>query len=827
MKRREYILILAALALFSCQRSDEFDNERSGCLNVSVTEVSSISASSKGAKEALISADTVWVNDSVYLDAVVEDIIAPTPTSRSTPMSSPSQISNLSVVMFKTGSSSWTTGTSRETVLSATKANNSFTLSPNYPWLEGDADRRTLIAVSPTVNSSDRILAANGQSVAVTVPTAAASQTDLCVSNITKNRDIVNAVGSMAHNQPFDMMHVMTAIGFEAAGFDLKIKSITLNNIYSKATLTLHDRTWSSLGTKANYSPLIKDLWLNSDHVQTGDAWRDITADNGYLMMIPQTHADDATITFTFEAKGEQQAGSYTMKLNAIKAAGASTSEWKAGAKVTYRLRLKTNPAVDGNTYAIPEYKAGLLTPAVKIATSTDDNLTFTWTASWLGAYVGTASSVTSPESNGNFTPFQTGVNKFSNIKFFARTENSSAIAERSAIVTVTGTKSGTRTIKVTQPKKATDVVVIFDFLGSQLTPSIITEKRVKLGETFEFPSRAPRLYGYAFYGYCRDKEGKGERYAPEAITTFPASELGTTVTFYPVYKKLVWAGSNIYWDNDTKKLAFAQSGTTDKEKYQGVFFPFGGLVAIRPLEYKYPYPKFSDCCLWSAGNKKYTEGADLPYMDNTISETSSAEYRNILTSFSQSEAQMEASDQGDVCQYMTLKGWAPEGKWRTPTASETSILNENGNKNRGVEIISWGTFKSIYTTWTGEMNSLRAYGQDTPPSYMVIRDVHGKAVTFGMGGIAWVEKRGKQLPSNLYDTGQSQELWTSSRKSEEYAYSIYPYYNSYYKKFYCYSDLNICSIDRNRLGRLLAVRCVRDNTEGMGPMIYKETIIN
>lgn len=464
MKRKLHIVLIAATTIiFGCQRNDEYKTtESKNLLNISIKEISNSSYSTKTHMTAVSSADTLWLNDSIYVEAIADDIVAKQDlATRATPVTNANQITALSIVMFNTKTAQWSASSSQEgngkSPIKATFSSGSYLINPPYLWVEEDMDYRTLIAMSPYHDSQGFALNTNGQTLDVTVQNNVASQYDLCVSDIDNNKNQQNTIGSNINLQKFEMFHVMTAVGFEAAGYDLSLTGVKLIDVNSQSTLTLHDRTWSTPTTPTTFEAKVNaDQWLNSDHIQTSNPWRNITPNDGYMMMLPQIHPDNMKLEFTFTGRNEQSGGTYTMQLNKIIAAGVATSEWKPGMKITYRLRLKTRPSVQNDKLTIAAYKAGSTSSALSIMTSTDDDLTFSWTASWLGMYRGTNTTIGSPESNGYFTPFTTGVNNWTNVKFFARNDHNSIIADRTATITVTGKKSGKRTFTVVQNKKYT-----------------------------------------------------------------------------------------------------------------------------------------------------------------------------------------------------------------------------------------------------------------------------------------------------------------------------------------------------------------------------------
>lgn len=155
----------------------------------------------------------------------------------------------------------------------------------------------------------------------------------------------------------------------------------------------------------------------------------------------------------------------------------------------------------------------------------------------------------------------------------------------------------------------------------------------------------------------------------------------------------LGWAGSNIYWDDVHKQLTFddvPQKGEVSPHAYyKGLFFKANSLVALsetgrtfRPLY--------------------VPSGTSYP----PISDNTNARVIPVLKDISGNSQQLlqrhdPSNDVGDICKYMTDKGWAPPGKWRLPTSSDARAI---GNM-KGIIILDkpnsnnpYGTTSTRYT---------------------------------------------------------------------------------------------------------------------------------
>jgi hypothetical protein len=163
------------------------------------------------------------------------------------------------------------------------------------------------------------------------------------------------------------------------------------------------------------------------------------------------------------------------------------------------------------------------------------------------------------------------------------------------------------------------------------------------------------------------------------------------TLTLTPKMERkfLRWAGSNIYWDSDSKKLTFAEVGTQGKEMYQGVFFRWGSLVGIDPC-------KSSSTTDWHSSNTLYSpvyNGNDPtsstwdPLTDQTwgdenpISlhgESAGANAGWDIDFFATYTADY-SNKTGDICRYLSHTG-VVSGKYRLPTTWELRYGSKNSS---------------------------------------------------------------------------------------------------------------------------------------------------
>lgn len=126
------------------------------------------------------------------------------------------------------------------------------------------------------------------------------------------------------------------------------------------------------------------------------------------------------------------------------------------------------------------------------------------------------------------------------------------------------------------------------------------------------------------------------------------------------------WAGSNIYWDAKNQRLTFDDKGVTTNADYQGVTFYWSLLIPISTV-----YP------ITLPGSIIFSPEPILPpYTVPQLVHTPNATDQNWHHLL---EAHDPKKNMGDICRYISKRGWAPgaaSGKtWRMPTWYEMSTF--------------------------------------------------------------------------------------------------------------------------------------------------------
>lgn len=234
--------------------------------------------------------------------------------------------------------------------------------------------------------------------------------------------------------------------------------------------------------------------------------------------------------------------------------------------------------------------------------------------------------------------------------------------------------------------------------------------------------------------------------------------ELDLASGYYPSMH-LGWAGSNIYYDQEKGHLTFEDANTTSHQNYQGVYFKWGSLYGISPVGAKY-----TEETLVYKPNGGIILG--IPWFEIkhiTDSESilnlppSGKTHRDRAYLY---EVTDEVTGRGDICKYLTDRGWAPPGrKWRMPTSMELEPLASYSNTGPTYDIISdkedgsfiiiqgWNKSDIGSPFFPASANRNYDYGIDSEPG-QVINNGHQT-----MGGAYWASSTENIYPLGLWFT--------------------------------------------------------------------------
>ncbi|MFR9588198.1 MAG: fimbrillin family protein [Rikenellaceae bacterium] len=208
------------------------------------------------------------------------------------------------------------------------------------PKWEGNSasDNYTFYSYAPfqsTENGISTSIADGELSISYTVPTECANQPDLMIARPKKDiRRPVNGTIS------FDLFHTLAAIEFKVRGAaTLKVSSVAISGIKDSGTLTWDyvddEPQWIDL-TNSSYTESGEGIFsaiIDTEVEPNEEIATDLTATNGYLMMIPQEITEGQTtaiVTIT-----DSTNGTITTKELSI-----PTIEWQAGELYTYTIYL-------------------------------------------------------------------------------------------------------------------------------------------------------------------------------------------------------------------------------------------------------------------------------------------------------------------------------------------------------------------------------------------------------------------------------------------------------------------------------------------------------
>ena len=172
----------------------------------------------------------------------------------------------------------------------------------------------------------------------------------------------------------------------------------------------------------------------------------------------------------------------------------------------------------------------------------------------------------------------------------------------------------------------------------------------------------------------------------------------GHSYTMKLNFKRLVWAGSNIYWDGT--KLTFLPETITDEnlQGMQGVYFMWGSLIGMSPRSISSTPPEyvFSDTstklyvpliqspnrAAWDVqyagvglNNFGWTSMANIPNVSggSLVSQSWLDDHRT--RNYLSDEAHTPATLRGDICKFLTdNKDAPPGGEWRMPNSREFGL---------------------------------------------------------------------------------------------------------------------------------------------------------
>ncbi|GHT71081.1 hypothetical protein AGMMS50239_40050 [Bacteroidia bacterium] len=267
------------------------------------------------------------------------------------------------------------------------------------------------------------------------------------------------------------------------------------------------------------------------------------------------------------------------------------------------------------------------------------------------------------------------------------------------------------------------------------------------VNRTYAVP--VPAVVGNAYASSIAFEMERQYTFQFELFGKKPIQFRGVTVSDYSTVEqeellRLHWAGSNIYYDAALKHLTFADSDDKSKEQYQGVYFKWGSLTGISP---EGPYTT-GNTVIYPMGGEPVTAAPAWNAIPRVTSDPGThprdAKY---LTE----TAHDTLNEVGDICKYLTQRGWAPKGKrWRMPTSAEFGDASYYGN----VGAATWPAISSMNADGTTPItNGKRLLKLNTP----------------------YFPASGNRNTNTaiLYATGTGGEYWSSSPSSAARGYIL------------------------------------------------------
>jgi hypothetical protein len=176
----------------------------------------------------------------------------------------------------------------------------------------------------------------------------------------------------------------------------------------------------------------------------------------------------------------------------------------------------------------------------------------------------------------------------------------------------------------------------------------------------------------------------------------------GQSYTLVVDFDRLVFARSNIIWDNANSKLTFAVTAADNvaiPANVQGLVFKWGSLVALTAtrthVTTESPYYGsiyYTDNIVYSpSGNKTYSAG-DIPYISETTPPFDFSDWTDDdLAAYNNNTGFDAAADKGDICRYISAQGWVNNEGWRMPTLMELYDLMMEKTVAYGTYILYYG----------------------------------------------------------------------------------------------------------------------------------------
>jgi hypothetical protein len=135
--------------------------------------------------------------------------------------------------------------------------------------------------------------------------------------------------------------------------------------------------------------------------------------------------------------------------------------------------------------------------------------------------------------------------------------------------------------------------------------------------------------------------------------------------------REMIFAGSNIYWDGT--KLTFAPPHTSAQQTYQGLYFKYGSLVGISPVNETWssrPIYAPNSSGGWDGPvTSRYASFAVVPRI--TLPNSAVSWDDPWLSGDENNTSALTGALKGDICRYISDNDPSISGDWRMPTTWE------------------------------------------------------------------------------------------------------------------------------------------------------------
>lgn len=305
-------------------------------------------------------------------------------SSRGTPITNVSQMTDIGLFCSYTSSSDWTASAAPGKMFNTKLVRNSSSgkweySGPPVSWgaVNGN-DRYSFFAYAPYASAQNGIVVqgssatAGVPSIIYTTPTDVTMQPDLMLATPRYN---LRPSTSMVALQ---MKHALTCVGFQIQGNGEQVKSVSISGISTSGTVKLigDNVAWTNLNsaTTVDYSALINFDTGKTYYTATPTMSTNLIAGNGYLMMIPQALTTNTKLKLTFSD-------------NTTRVISLNNQTWTAGKKITYNIIITPQGiiTISPSSYYIPAMGVTQLTDNFQLScTPANIPWTLTTNVTWL-----------------------------------------------------------------------------------------------------------------------------------------------------------------------------------------------------------------------------------------------------------------------------------------------------------------------------------------------------------------------------------------------------------------------------------------------------------